>query len=48
MSEFSMLAKSLKGLYAKNKVTLEKLNTMLSEGKITDKEFSFITGEKEA
>ena len=47
MENYSILAKSLKGLYEKKspKVTLEKLNEMLSEGKITDKEFSFITGE---
>ena len=47
MSEFSMLAKSLKGLYEKKSpvVTLEKLNTMLSEGKITDKEFNYIISE---
>ena len=45
MSEYSMLAKSLKGLYEKKRVTLEKLNTMLSEGKITDKEFNYITGK---
>lgn len=47
MNDFSILAKSLKGLYEKNnpKVTLDKLEMMLVEGKITKEEFSFITGK---
>lgn len=47
MSNFSILAKSLKGLYKKNnpKVTLEKLEMMLAEGTITKEEFAYITGK---
>lgn len=45
--EYSFYARGLKGLYEKGNpnVTLEKLTEMKNEGKITDKEFAFITGE---
>ena len=45
--EYSFYVKGLKGLYEKcnPKVTLEKLTEMKNEGKITENEFAFITGE---
>jgi len=39
----STLVESLKRLYSQNKVTLAKLDTMLSEGKITLEEYTYIT-----
>lgn len=46
--EFSFYVKCLKGLYEKGNpnVTLEKLTEMVSEGKITEDEFAYITGIK--
>ena len=45
--EFSFYVRGLKGLYEKGSklVTIEKLIEMNTEGKITDEEFAFITGE---
>ena len=37
-----MLVESLKRLYAAGKVTSEKLESMVSEGKITQDEYSYI------
>lgn len=39
------LVESLKRLYAKGKVTKEKLLTMVQEGTITEAEYNYITGE---
>lgn len=38
------LVESLKRLYSQEKVTIEKLNLMVTEGKITQEEFEFIIG----
>ena len=45
--EFSFYVKGLKGLYEKGNtnVTLEKLNAMMAEGKITEQEFDYITNK---
>lgn len=38
---------TLKRLYEKGKISLEKLNVLLDSGKITNDELVFIVGEKE-
>lgn len=38
---------TLKRIYEKGKISLEKLNVLLDSGKITNDEFVFIVGEKE-
>lgn len=39
----SVLVESLKRLYAQGKVAITKLDTLLSEGKITQEEYDYIT-----
>ena len=41
----STLVKSLKRLYEKGRVTKEHLEKMVAEGKITEEDFKYITGE---
>lgn len=41
----STFVNSLKRLYAKGKVTKEKLEDLVSDGKITEEEYKYITGE---
>lgn len=39
------LVESLKRLYAKGKVTIEKLQGMVADGTITEAEFEYIVGD---
>jgi len=42
----STLVESLKRLYAKGRVTKDKLKEMVETEKITEKDYEYITGEK--
>ena len=44
----STLVKSLRRLFLNGKVTMEKLEQMQKDGKITAEEFSYITAERAA
>lgn len=39
----STFVESLKRLYSQGKITIAQLDTMLSEGKITQEEYTYIT-----
>lgn len=42
-----ILVESLKRLYIKGNITIEKLQNMVNEGKITEEEFVYITQTNE-
>lgn len=41
----STLVESLKRLYGLGRVTIEKLNTLLADSKITQEEYDYITAQ---